>query len=81
MWTFDGEATTTYAEVSGMRGALTFFDLHRRTRRVAGLTKLTHRIVGVFCPWCEQPALERVSGSSTVDCRGCGKEIPEKHYS
>lgn len=66
--------------IEGLAGALVLQELHHRVRRVAGRTKLVHRLTPA-CPWCDARALVRHNGSDRVECEGCGKDIDEKHYS
>ena len=66
-------------ECSGLDGALYLLDLHRRVYRVAGRTKLVHRLTPA-CPWCDQRTLVRHNGSDMVECESCGKQIDERHY-
>lgn len=84
-WTRDGEQLCDFRggreaiALTGLEGALRLVELHQRVRRVAGRTKLVHRLTPA-CPWCDQRALVRHNGSDIVECESCGKQIEERHY-
>lgn len=54
----------------GITGALDLLELHRATRAVLGLTKLTHRLPAP-CPNCEYVTLVRDNGDDDVHCQHC----------
>lgn len=54
-------------ERDGITGALVLLDLHHQTRRVAGETRLVHRLPAP-CPRCWYTALERVDGDDIIRC-------------
>jgi ribosomal protein L37AE/L43A len=65
---------------TGLQAGLHLDNLHRRVRRVAGRTKLVHRLTPA-CPWCDARSLVRHNGSDQVECESCGKIIEQRHYS
>lgn len=64
---------------AGLGGALELAALHHQVRRVAGRTKLVHRLTPA-CPLCDHRALVRANGADRVQCENCGKQIEELHY-
>lgn len=69
-----GDAPTSGVEV------LTYLrELHRRARRVAGLSDLTIALPGP-CPKCAVNALSRRDGSDTVNCGSCRHAWPWADY-
>jgi len=84
-WTREGEplrddwGDREMVELSGLEAVLRFDELHRRVKRVAGRTKLVHRLTPA-CPWCDYKTLVRHNGSTHVECETCHRQIDEKHY-
>jgi ribosomal protein L37AE/L43A len=64
---------------SGIDAACHLLELHQRAYRVAGRTKLVHRLTPA-CPWCDRKQLVRENGQDVVRCEGCKRKIPEKNY-
>jgi ribosomal protein L37AE/L43A len=63
-------------ETTGLAGALHLMTLHRRVRVVAGRTRLTHRLK-TACSSCQQAAIVRHDGASTVLCENCGTSFDD----
>ena len=53
--------------------------LHRRVRKVAGRTKLVHRLTPA-CAACNHRALVRHNGKDRVECEHCHNTFPEDQY-
>lgn len=84
-WTRDGEPVLDghgYWEVElidGLGGVLELMKLHRRVRKVAGRTKLVHRLTPA-CAACNHRALVRDDGGDQVQCEHCGNAFSEDQY-
>lgn len=76
---WDDDGCRTVAERDGVTGALTLLELHHQTRRVAGRTRLVHRLPAP-CPRCQCTALERRDGHEVIDCRSCERRYSWDEY-
>lgn len=63
----------------GVEGAMTVLDLHYQARRLAGRTRLVHRMPA-GCLKCERFALLREDGDDTVHCARCGATYTAEEY-
>lgn len=66
-------------ERDGITGALLLLDLHHQTRRVAGRTRLVHRLPAP-CPRCWYSALERPDGDDSITCTNCARRFTWDEY-
>lgn len=66
-------------ERDGITGALLLLDLHHQTRRVAGRTRLVHRLPAP-CPRCWFSALERPDGDDIITCTNCARRYTWDEY-
>lgn len=72
-WTADPETW------DGVDGALTVLDLHHQARRLAGYTRLVHRMPA-GCPQCERFSLVREDGDDLISCTRCGTQYTQAEY-